>query len=224
MSPHGDATPSAKLRERILAMGGKERSPARARTRALGRRVAVVGVAATIALFFVLGGVHRGARGWETIALCTALWTAVALVATWAGMRKRGMLGPPTRVLVGLALAVAPALALTTQPFVDRSAEALRAVPTWIHVACFVATLLYASIPLATFLVLRRRTDPVHPGAFGAALGAAAGAWGSVLIELHCPVMAHAHVLLGHVVPVAVLAAIGAALGRALLAVSPRNT
>ena len=72
---------------------------------------------------------------------------------------------------------------------------------------------------LAAFLFLRRGSDPVHPRASGAALGAAAGAWASVLIHLHCPVAATDHVLLGHLAPVLFLSLAGVLVGRRLLGV-----
>jgi hypothetical protein len=44
-----------------------------------------------------------------------------------------------------------------------------------------------------------------------------AGAWASVLIDLHCECADLLHVTLGHVLPVAVLAAVGAIVGRRVI-------
>ena len=46
------------------------------------------------------------------------------------------------------------------------------------HVVCIAFTLLFALGPFAALAYARRGTDPVHPRPLGAALGAAAGAWG----------------------------------------------
>jgi hypothetical protein len=94
------------------------------------------------------------------------------------------------------------------------------------HTACFVFTSLFALGPLVAFAYLRRGSDPVHPRALGAALGAAAGAWGTMLINAHCAFTSPAHVAFGHVLPVALLAAVGALIGGRLFGVrsgaSPR--
>jgi hypothetical protein len=218
MSAGEPSTPPRELRQRVLAMAGREVAPTRDQIRRWRARVVVSGTIAAVALFVAVGGMHQGARSTEMLVLSAAGWAAAAAAATWAafGMR-RGMLGPPTAVLAAAALLVAPLLAAWAEVFVDASPEAVVVIPARLHVACFAFTLLYSLIPLALMMTLRRGSDPVHPRALGALLGAAAGGWGSVLIDLHCPVTVRLHVLLGHVLPVVVLASIGALLGGALL-------
>ena len=59
-------------------------------------------------------------------------------------------------------------------------------------------------------------SDPVAPRLTGAAIGAAAGAWGALCIELRCePRLASSTSLLGHVMPVALLALVGWSSGAA---------
>ena len=53
-------------------------------------------------------------------------------------------------------------------------------------------------------------------------MGAAAGAWGGVMIDLHCEIAHEMHVALAHVLPVVVLAAVGAIVGRRVLGIVPR--
>jgi hypothetical protein len=84
---------------------------------------------------------------------------------------------------------------------------------------CLALSLLVAAGPLLSFLAIRRGT-PVQPALNGAVIGFAAGAFAWVAADLWCPVGYVPHVLLGHVLPLAVLAGAGALLGRALL--SPR--
>jgi hypothetical protein len=81
---------------------------------------------------------------------------------------------------------------------------------------CLSLSLLVALGPLLSFLAIRQRT-PVRPTLNGAVLGFAAGACAWVAVDLWCPVAYVPHLLLGHVLPLFVLAGTGALLGRALL-------
>jgi hypothetical protein len=66
-------------------------------------------------------------------------------------------------------------------------------------------------------LVMRRGSDPVHPGVAGAALGITAAVAAGTLVDLWCPVAYLPHVLLGHILPLVVAAAFGAWAGQRLL-------
>jgi hypothetical protein len=127
------------------------------------------------------------------------------------------MLGHTRRVLFVAALATAPAVLAWVMactlgwPGVREPAAGAAA-----NVACLVATSVLSLGPLFALGYLRRGSDPVHPRATGAAIGAAAGAWGGVLIDLHCGIVHPLHVALAHVMPIAVYALIGAALGSRL--------
>jgi hypothetical protein len=72
-------------------------------------------------------------------------------------------------------------------------------------------------ILLGAALLAWRRVDPVTPRMTGAAFGAGAGLGSALLVDLWCPVFYVPHLLLGHVLPIAVLAAAGAALGVGVL-------
>jgi hypothetical protein len=203
-------SPSDELRKRVVAMAGLASGPPRARVRRRRASIVGLGAALSLAVFGALGGMHLGDRSPGMLAASAAGWALVAAAATWVGFGAgRGMLGPPRSVLGVVVLFVAPALAAWSQIFVEAPATA-GVVSERLHVTCFAFTLVYSAVPLAAMLALRQKSDPVHPRALGALLGAAAGAWGSVLIDLHCPVVATAHVLLSHVLPVIALAALGA--------------
>jgi hypothetical protein len=88
-------------------------------------------------------------------------------------------------------------------------------------VACLCLTLAAAAFPLSALLEIRRGSDPVHPATAGAALGATCGAAAGIMVELWCSVSAPWHVLVGHVAPIVVLALLGGALGRGVLAMKP---
>jgi hypothetical protein len=173
-------------------------------------------------MLFVFGGVQPGPRSPTLVALSALGWSAVAALSTWAGFtRARGMLGLPTRWLVAVAGAVVPALFLFAQPFLE---PAFVRVSSGAHLVCFALTLAFSGVPLALMVTLQKNTDPVHPVATGATLGAAAGAWGAVLIDLHCPIASASHVLLGHVAPAAVCVLGGGILGWAFVRVRPGRT
>ena len=86
---------------------------------------------------------------------------------------------------------------------------------------CLSLSLLVATGPLLAFLAARPKA-PMHPALNGAAIGVAAGACAWVALDLWCPVAAVPHLLLGHVLPLGLLAVTGALLGRTLLAL-PRG-
>ncbi len=68
-----------------------------------------------------------------------------------------------------------------------------------------------------TLLYSRRGTDPSHPNSAGMALGVSIGLAVAVLIDLWCPVAYLPHLLVGHLLPIVILALLGFAIGRKLL-------
>lgn len=215
--------PSPDLRARVLAELSREPSPTRAEHRSRSRRIAVGGVALTLAVFFGLGGVLRGSRPLALLALSvgTALLAALGLTRLAAGA-PRSMLGRPRAVLAIACLATGPLLALV--PLVaDALWPAADPVPLHAHLACTVLTLGEGLLPLALFLVLRAGSEPVAPALSGAALGIAAGAWATTMAYLRCPHLGLVHMTLAHVAPCIVLAALGGALGARLLRLGPRR-
>jgi hypothetical protein len=80
-------------------------------------------------------------------------------------------------------------------------------------------TLLFAAAPFVAFAALARGSEPVTPRLAGAALGAACGAWGAAAHVLVCRVTAAEHMVVGHVLPVLFLVAIGTFVGDRVLAV-----
>jgi hypothetical protein len=70
---------------------------------------------------------------------------------------------------------------------------------------------------LGAALLAWRHVDPMTPRATGAAFGAGAGLGSALLVDLWCPVSYVPHLLLGHVLPIAVLAAVGASVGGRIL-------
>lgn len=83
---------------------------------------------------------------------------------------------------------------------------------------CMLLSTVDGTAILAGLIAARRGAEHQHPVATGAGMGIAAGALAWVLVDLWCPVGHPAHVFLGHVVPMFLLAAIGAWPGGAFIA------
>lgn len=202
------------LRAAVLERAKQTPSPDLAATRRT-RWLALAGGALLALASFAPFGPGLGGRPVAFVALSAAGWAAIAFATSFVARPKRStMLGVARSLLVFAALAAAPAIFAWVMgctagwPDVRDRAGTLRA-----HVTCFLSTMLFSIGPLVALSLVRRGGDPVHPRATGAAIGAAAGAWGGVLVDLHCPLAGPLHVAIGHVLPVLVYAAIGAAVG-----------
>lgn len=217
MSP---VTPSSSLRERILA----EAAATKSRTRSEGRRRAVLiyTVAALVGLplFFYWGGFgHTAGRpvpltaGLSVGALLLAI--AAASVAWWRG---KSQIGRSQTALLAIAILVPIVTYVWMVSWNGRYVEPFHRV----GYRCFAMTIASGSPLLIAALWLRKRTIAVHPVAGGAALGAAAGAFGGVTVDLWCPLTNSAHVLVGHVAPIILLALVGMIAGRFVLAIRRR--
>jgi hypothetical protein len=210
--------PPESLKLRVL-QAARQR-PVPRRTDRLPPTVALVALA-VVAMSAVLQGCPRvfgeagglaHAAGRPTAAGAWILGgtAALALSSTWIVLPfRRSMLSPARSRLLGVAIAV-PVLAgawlmlwHTTydDPFVRSG---------W---RCFALMVLTGPWPFAALAYASQRVEPRHPGATGAALGAVAGVWAAVMVELWCPLAAHDHVLVGHVLPLVVLTLVGSAIG-----------
>jgi hypothetical protein len=212
------------LRAAVLERARSTPSPDAAATRRSAVIATVAGAAAGVATVFGLG-VGLGGRPMPFVALSAAGWAAIAVgVSLVAAARGRMMLGRPRSLLAFVALACAPAVFAWVMGCTIGWPAVRDAQGTWAtHVGCFVWTSILALGPVVALSLSRRASDPVHPRATGAAIGAAAGAWGGVLIDLHCPLTGPLHVALGHVLPVLLYAGLGALVGGRLFGVRARR-
>jgi hypothetical protein len=210
----------ADLKARVLDGARREPSPTREIATIHSRRSAQAGIIAMLLVFLAIGGMHLHVRQ-EALIVGTVLgWAGVALVATWLAVgRGDSMLGRPRGWLVAAAGLTPPLLGLLWFAFALPMGEPSVPHGLLIDATCFGASLALGLGPLVAFLVIRREGDPVDPGVTGAALGAAAGAWGALLIDLHCEMTDPRHVVLGHVLPAAVLVIVGALVGKRVLAI-----
>ncbi len=227
---------SAKARARVLAAAEAEPSPTLVEVRRRNAWLAVVAVASGLFAFavfaalesngrwIVLGGdVSPSVHSERPIALFAATASgafAIAAALVWLALaRGRSTLGRSREAL--LAAAVFAPIVLFAWKFFCSFAfgYGMMQWPDRAGFRCFTLTLVVATGPLVSFLAIRR-TAPLRPALNGAILGVAAGACSWFAVDLWCPVAYVPHVLFGHLLPVFLLAALGALIGGAYL--SPR--
>ena len=222
-------TPSSRAPEYLYArvraaIEGTPAATIRTRTRILAALAIVPAFTAIVVLIAsesVYGQPAAGlgidvssAIGMLTIlVLLAGLAVTSTLFALWQG---RGGLGIGATWLVSIAALVVPVYAALTilQPLHSGAADDAISPGGW---RCmFIASLVSASV-LAIFAAALRRAVAVASGLRGAALGAAAGAWGGLAVFAFCPSGEVQHLLAGHVLPIAAFTLIGGvALTRAL--------
>ncbi len=209
------------LRTRVLDAARRAPAPSRAAgSRRRGLTIAL-GFCVAVACALWVGKLELGGRPGGYLALVFVAWAAIAVVASWGALgRGRLMLGRPTAYKVAIALLTPAALisvALVGSLVWPETVDGRSGLVA--HVVCAALTVLFALGPLVSFALVSRHTDPIAPTLSGAALGAAAGAWGAFGIELFCSRATPVHVALGHVLPVVLLAAAGALVGGRLVRV-----
>jgi hypothetical protein len=228
---------TGELRARVLAAAAAEASPTRAAVRGRNLFIGLAAAASGIGAFVIfaalmseshllrLGGDvaphQRLERPVELVVVTAGGALGIAATAVWLALRRgRSMLGRSRpRLLRAAALIPISLLAWKVGCSIAFGA-AMVAWPDRPGERCLALSLLVAAGPLLSFLAIRR-SAPVQPTLNGAVMGFAAGACAWVAADLWCPVAYVPHVLLGHVVPLGMLAGAGALLGRALLA--PRS-
>jgi hypothetical protein len=188
------------LKNRLLAAVAAE--PSRPRSAFRRRRIVALAAAALISLTMLVL-----VRGVPANASPASLGAAVIAAVGLAAALRPGpsMLGRPQ--VVQLAL---PALLLAWNLAVSSQA----APRPWDE--CIVLALATGIAPLVALIDLRRGTAAAHPRITGWVLGTAAGAFSWLLVDLGCPAGQIDHLLLGHLLPLVLLAAAGALAGAPL--------
>ena len=211
--------PAPDLKRRVLAAVRAEPAPTHGAVRQ--RAWVVLGICAMIslAIFVHFGGVRPYDRpAWLVVWTCLG-WSAAASAAAWTGMaRGRSMLGRTTAALITMIVAIPPAvLAWKIGVTVLFPPQLMEPWPSRPGFRCLGLSIAMAVPLLLAFVMLRRRSDPVHPGIAGGAFGITAGVFAGTLVDLWCPIAYVPHVLLGHILPLVVVAAFGAWVGRHFL-------
>jgi len=207
----------ARAKARLLAAIAETPAPTR---RAGRRRAAVLGTASivvAVGIFQAVGGIHNStARPMSLTLAISGGWALFTALLSGAILWRRGStLGRPPALLALGAFAFPVALIVWMHLFEGTYTEPY-AREGW---RCLAYTLAMSALPLGSFLALRRGIEPRGPWALGAAIGASCGASTGVLVDLWCPLTNARHVLVGHVLPIVILVALGTLLGRGVLGV-----
>jgi hypothetical protein len=209
---------SPELRARILASTAAAPAPTRAQTRRARAIILGCGIAGALVVFFAKGGIRLTNRP-PLLAALTSLGTAICAALAMYGLftkRGRSMMRRPVAILALIAIAGIVGFVswrFGVSALFDRTAR----WPTRAGFKCLALGTTIGAIPLFAALVSWRHTEPLTPLATGAAFGAGAGLGSAVLVDLWCPVSYLPHLLLGHVLPVVLLAGLGGLIGRYLL-------
>jgi hypothetical protein len=212
-------TPAPELKARVMTAAAEQPAPPR---RAVLREAAALTVGSLLAaltVFFYAGGPRVTARP-IALVVGTAMGTAIiAAIALWAALgRGRSMLARTRRLLLPIAVG-SPSMILAWKML--WSAQYSGALDEWSTrpgFRCLALSLSIGLCPLIAFALARRGSDPVRPALTGFAAGVAIGCATVLLTDLWCPVAYLPHLLLGHVLPIVILGALGAWLGRQVVA------
>lgn len=217
--PPPELGPAPDLKRRVLAAVRTEPAPTQRTVRQRGWLTFAICTAVALAIFAEAGGLRTYARPGLLIVWTSVGWIVAASAAAAFGVaRGRSTLGHSTASLIWLIVAL-PLVLLAwkigvTVPFGPEMMEPWPGRPGF---RCLRLSLATAAPLLVAFVVMRRRSDPVHPGIAGAVLGLTAGIAAGTFVDLWCPIAHLPHVLLGHILPLVVLALVGAWVGRRLL-------
>jgi negative regulator of sigma F NrsF-like protein len=212
-------TPSEDLKMRV--MRAVEATPAP--TRAVESKRNVRLVAGALLLSFVVylawGGVRMTGRPTSLVVGTVAGTAIVAGLAIWAALgRGRAMLGRTTRLLTTVVVASPLALLAWKIVWSAQYDNGLDRWPSRLGLKCLGLSLSLGALPLAAMIFSRRGTDAVHPGRAGMAIGVGLGLGVATVVDAWCPVAYVPHLLLGHILPLALLGAAGLWFGRRILA------
>lgn len=213
---------ASDVRARVLAAVQSEVSPPRAVVDAMDVRRIGFALLASLGVFAAVNGVRVGDRPLSLLAM-TALGAAAftVVVGALAVTRGRSMLGRSGALLWSIAVATPVVLLMWKLTWTARF-DVLG--PMRVGLKCLGLSLAMAAAPMFALVVARLRSDPLHPAATGAAIGAAVGAMAWVLVDLWCPIGHVTHLLVGHVLPLALIIVAGGLLGRRYVALRTIST
>jgi hypothetical protein len=198
------------LKERILAAAAETPSPTRAQGRRRAWGLLAICIALGIVVFDALGGLASPHE--RPLALTVHLadgWGLASSLFTWMVFRHGAPHVTSRKCLAAVVFASPVAMCVWASFFVGQDIGPVEA-GCW---RCFVEMLVTSAAPLAVFLCVHSGTEPKHPGWLGAAAGATCASWAGVATFLRCPTTTASHVLLGHALPVTMMAFVGYLLG-----------
>ena len=205
------------LKARVLAAAAARPSPTRSEGRKRVLAMLLVSVALALGLFQAAGGMdHSAGRPLSATVLIAGGWglftALLSCVVLWRGRSTMGR----APIVVLLAALITPITLVAWVHFFHGSYVEPFSRVGW---RCGAYHLVMAVLPMTALIAYRRGSEPRHPWALGAAIGALCGAWAGELVDLWCPLTNLPHLLVGHVVPLVLLIAAGALLGSQMLGV-----
>ncbi len=193
------------------------RTPSPTRSEQRGQLLVMGAVAALVSLgiFFARGGVRIAPRPVSLVTTTAVGWGLIALVATFFAVTQgRSSLGRPARDL-WLVVLLTPVALFAFKCTVSQLDPAMAIWwPSRPGLRCLLLSVLTAGFPFAVALRALRQRTLAHSTLAGAATGVGIAAVAGVFVDLWCPVGHPLHVLIGHVLPIGVLALAGAAFAR----------
>ena len=214
---------SPDFKSRVLASVRDVPAPTRKETLQRQAWLVAAGLTGALVLFWRQGGLRVTSRPPSLIAL-TSVGTAIFVgVGMWL-LFTRGPTGlrRPRTVLLGAAILSAAGF-VTWRYGVSALYGKAGPWPGRVGLRCLVLSVGTGGLMLFAALMSWRRSDPITPRATGAAFGAGAGLGSALLVDLWCPVGYVPHLLLGHVLPIAILAVAGGLIGDRLLGIVRRR-
>ncbi len=214
---------SPELKDKILSAASRNPAPTRAEAARARLALFAAGIAGALAIFLSWGGLRVTDRPPGLVALTslgTATFAGVGMYFLFTRRGRSALRRPPAWLLLAALAAIAAFLLFKYS--VSAAYGHTTIWPTRIGFRCLRLGILTGALPLFAALAVWRRTDPLTPVATGAAFGAGAGLGSAVLVDLWCPVAYLPHLLLGHVLPIVILAVLGGLLGWPLLRLRKR--
>lgn len=167
----------------------------------------LAGYLVAVAVFGWAGGFRPYDRA-PSLVLGTLLGTLLLFVAAQIiGVGRARTL--PTRTLIAFIVATPLAFFAWKVGFSAFYEGAVRWWPSKPGLRCLALSLVDGSAVLLGALLSHRLSGSTHTRLGGAATGTAAGAAAWLLVDLWCPVGHPTHVLIGHVLPMFMLAGLG---------------
>jgi hypothetical protein len=206
-----------ELKQRILAATAEIPSPTQHETLRARVWLFACGVVGALAIFFMEGGARMTPRPPSLVALTSLGTIAIVAIAVWLLFtRGQSVVGRPVSLLIGTTVA-SSLLFVVWRYGVSAHYGLTESWPARPGFRCLSLGVATGLPPLLAALLSWRRGRRVTPITTGAAFGAGAGLGSAFLVDLWCPVSYFPHLLLGHLLPIALLAVLGGVLGWRLL-------
>ncbi|MFL5320813.1 MAG: NrsF family protein [Myxococcaceae bacterium] len=174
-----------------------------------GAATAVILVGGFVAMGSIFSSARWDGRPHDYVLIAGLVWVFVALVATWAAFPGNSLIGRPRIIVLGVGVAVPLVLTVAMVSLTFIYPETANRCVGRAGYRCLDITLTLGSLPVLALLFARRAGWSARPRLAGASTGIAIGAWTGVAITLSCECTNPSHVLLGHVLPIVLLALFG---------------